>query len=151
MGLGFPGGPVISKLASEYDGAYRGIFPIVMLGRDSLDFSFSGLKSAVKREIDRRVAESGGLGDADRREIAFEFERTVVEILVRKLFLAAEIRGVPNLVLAGGVSANDLLRNEIERRAAEAGYSFAAPVSKTYSQDNAAMVGMLAYRMAKGA
>jgi tRNA A37 threonylcarbamoyltransferase TsaD len=55
MGLGFPGGPVISQLALEYSGEYRGIFPVVMLGRDSLDFSFSGLKTAVKREIDRRM------------------------------------------------------------------------------------------------
>lgn len=54
MGLGYPGGPVISKYAAEYAGEFKGIFPIVMLEKDSLDFSFSGLKSAVKREVDRR-------------------------------------------------------------------------------------------------
>lgn len=58
MGLGFPGGPIISKLASEYEGPFRGIFPIVTLSKDSLDFSFSGLKTAVKREIDKRSGET---------------------------------------------------------------------------------------------
>lgn len=100
MGLGFPGGPVISKLASEWTGPFRKIFPIVTLGRDSLDFSFSGLKTAVKREIDSRTASKGALDEADMREIAFEFERTVAEILGRKLFLAAERAKVLNLVLA---------------------------------------------------
>lgn len=141
MGLGFPGGPVISKLASEYEGAFRGIFPVVTLSKDSLDFSFSGLKTAVKREIDRRSP----LSLDDMREIAFEFERTVAEILSKKLFLAAEKTRVPNLVLAGGVSSNDFLKKTIAERAAKEGFEFRAPVSKTYSQDNAAMVGILAY------
>ncbi|MFZ3232770.1 MAG: tRNA (adenosine(37)-N6)-threonylcarbamoyltransferase complex transferase subunit TsaD, partial [Patescibacteria group bacterium] len=178
MGLGFPGGPVISKLASEYEGPFRGIFPVVTLSKDSLDFSFSGLKTAVKREIDRRLGliavgrsneEGGGRPDGvaatvtsvrsqtrqdasspkltmdDMREIAFEFERTVAEILSKKLFLAAEKTRVPNLVLAGGVSSNDFLKKTIAERAAKEGFEFRAPVSKTYSQDNAAMVGILAY------
>ena len=55
MGLGYPGGPIISQYASEYDGTFRSIFPEVLLDKESLDFSFSGLKSAVKREVDRRV------------------------------------------------------------------------------------------------
>lgn len=124
MGLGFPGGPVISRLASEYEGPFRGIFPLVTLSKDSLDFSFSGLKTAVKREIDKRIAripnsqefratfthvrsrnpensESSGLSAEDMREIAFEFERTVAEILSQKLFLAAQLKGVKSLVLAG--------------------------------------------------
>jgi N6-L-threonylcarbamoyladenine synthase len=151
MGLGFPGGPIVSKLALEWKGAYRGIFPIVTLGKESLDFSFSGLKTAVKREIDGRVASNGALTDEDRREIAFEFERTVVEILTRKLFLAAEKTGVRHLALAGGVSANDFLRETIAERASEVGCSFVAPISKVYSQDNAAMVGILAYYRATSA
>lgn len=149
MGLGFPGGPVISKLASEHSGPYRGIFPIVTLSKDSLDFSFSGLKTAVKREIDSRIAAKGALEVSDMREIAYEFERTVVEILSRKLFLAAERTGVRNVVLSGGVSANDFLRETIGERASREGYSFVCPVSKAYSQDNAAMVGILAYYRAK--
>jgi N6-L-threonylcarbamoyladenine synthase len=85
------------------------------------------------------------------REIAFEFERTVAEILSQKLFLAAQMKGVKSLVLAGGVSANDFLRQTIADRARAEGCRFVAPVSKTYSQDNAAMVGILAYyRIRKG-
>lgn len=57
MGLGYPGGPIISKYSAEHTGEFKGIFPIVMLERDSLDFSFSGLKSAVKREVDKRKLE----------------------------------------------------------------------------------------------
>jgi N6-L-threonylcarbamoyladenine synthase len=53
LGLGYPGGPIIAKLASEYPGKPSGIFPRVLLEKNTLDFSFSGLKSAVKREIDR--------------------------------------------------------------------------------------------------
>ncbi len=157
MGLGFPGGPVISKLASEYGGPFRGIFPVVTLSKDSLDFSFSGLKTAVKREIDKRIdgipesSESRRLSAEDMREIAFEFERTVAEILSQKLFLAAQAKGVKSLVLAGGVSANDFLRQTIADRAHIEGHRFVAPASKTYSQDNAAMVGILAYyRIRKG-
>lgn len=145
MGLGFPGGPVISRLASQWNGPFRRIFPIVTLGRESLDFSFSGLKTAVKREIDSRIARKGALDEGDMREIAFEFERTVAEILTRKLFLAAEKTGVRNLVLAGGVSANDFLRKTAADRAAAEGLSFLAPAKRIYSQDNAAMVGILAY------
>lgn len=169
MGLGFPGGPVISKMAAEYEGPFRGIFPVVTLSKDSLDFSFSGLKTAVKREIDRRLALIADVSEVgnpdgtaatvtsvrsqtrqdgllprlsleDMREIAFEFERTVAEILSKKLFLAAEKTRVPNLVLAGGVSSNDFLKKTIAERAAKEGFEFRAPVSKTYSQDNAAMV-----------
>lgn len=55
LGLGYPGGPIIGKLASEYTGSFRGIFPEVLLDKNSHDFSFSGLKSAVKREVDKRI------------------------------------------------------------------------------------------------
>lgn len=54
MGLGYPGGPIIGKLASEYTGEFRGIFPKVLLDKEGHDFSFSGIKSAVKREVDKR-------------------------------------------------------------------------------------------------
>ena len=54
MGLGYPGGPIIGKLSGEYSGEFRGLFPKVLLDKEGHDFSFSGLKSAVKREVDRR-------------------------------------------------------------------------------------------------
>lgn len=101
MGLSFPGGPVIARLATEYVGEYRGIFPIAMLEEDSLDFSFSGIKSSVKREIDLRVSRNGELTLDDKREIAYEFEQAVVRILTAKLFRAAKMKGVSTVLLAG--------------------------------------------------
>jgi len=123
MGLGYPGGPIIGKLASEYTGEFRSIFPEVLLDKKGHDFSFSGLKSAVKREVDRRkkippiplyqggniiphpplieCSSKGELSEDDIREIAFEFEQTVVNILAHKLFHAAETYGITSVVLAG--------------------------------------------------
>lgn len=146
MGLGYPGGPIIGKLSSEYNWDFRSIFPKVLLDKDWHDFSFSGLKSAVKREVDRRWE----LNEEDIREIAFEFEQTVVYILSHKLFHAAEVYNIQSVVLAGGVSANDRLLQTIKDGAVERGYAFTAPISKLFSQDNAAMVGILAcYRYKK--
>lgn len=103
MGLEYPGGPIIGKLASEYTGEFRSVFPKVLLGKDDHNFSFSGLKSAVKREVDRRksVSEREELTENDIREIAFEFEQTVVNILSCKLFHATETYGVSSVILAG--------------------------------------------------
>lgn len=145
MGLGYPGGPIIGKIASEYTGSFRGIFPNVLLDKNGHYFSFSGLKSAVKREVNKRIEKNASLTEQDIQEIAFEFEQTVVNILSYKLFHAAEILGVSSVVLAGGVSANDRLRETIECEAKQRNHHFLAPIRKVYSQDNAAMVGILAY------
>lgn len=145
MGLGYPGGPIIGKISNECKGLFRGIFPNVLLNRNGHDFSFSGLKSAVKREVDKRIEKKSILTEQDIQEIAFEFEQTVVNILSYKLFHAAEILGISSILLAGWVSANDRFRETIEQEAKERNYYFLAPIRKIYSQDNAAMVGILAY------
>lgn len=88
-------------MASEYIGEFRGIFPKVLLDKEGYGFSFSGLKSAVKREVDKRIAENTALSEEDIREIAFEFEQTVVNILSYKLFHAAEKHCIPSVMLAG--------------------------------------------------
>jgi len=97
MWLGYPWGPIISKLAKEYKIPYlayskedeqknkKDLFPRVWLKKDEYDFSFSGLKSAVKREIDKRVKEKWSLSLEDKKEIAFEFESAVTEVLAYKL------------------------------------------------------------------
>ncbi|EKD29816.1 MAG: hypothetical protein ACD_78C00259G0002 [uncultured bacterium (gcode 4)] len=149
MDLGYPGGAIIGQYASEYMGSFRGIFPEVLLDKTQYDFSFSGLKSAVKREIDKRKWEKWELTMDDKKEIAFEFEQTVVNILTYKLFLAATKQNIHSVMIAGGVSANDHLRETVERQAKKHGYHFLAPISKIYSGDNAAMVGMLAYFLTK--
>ncbi|MBP8016561.1 tRNA (adenosine(37)-N6)-threonylcarbamoyltransferase complex transferase subunit TsaD, partial [Candidatus Gracilibacteria bacterium] len=161
MGLGFPGGPIISKLANEYKKPFIGIFPKVLLEKNSLNFSFSGLKSAVKREVDKKIENgklkiengSGKTGKKiknnkklnykyltyeDKTEIAFEFEETITEILTTKLFLAAKKYNIKNIVLAGGVSANQKLKEKIKSISKKDGYNFIFPIKNIYSQDNAA-------------
>ena len=100
FGLGYPGGPIISKLASEYTGKRKRLFPVVLLENDTLDFSFSGIKSAVKREMDKRKA-NGTFDTDDMRELAFEFETAVTDILITKLFRAQERYQTPCVLLAG--------------------------------------------------
>ncbi|EKE26270.1 MAG: hypothetical protein ACD_4C00349G0001 [uncultured bacterium (gcode 4)] len=147
MWLSYPGWPIVSKLADEYDWTYKKIFPLVLLEKNSLDFSFSGLKSAVKREIDLRIKENETqeLSAHDKKEIAFEFQSVVIDILKHKLFQAAEKYNIDSLVLAWWVSANTKLKSEISKLAQEKWYTFIHPVNNTFSQDNAAMVWILAY------
>lgn len=161
LNLGYPGGPIVSERSARYRGEFRGIFPEVLLGNDRrYDFSFSGLKSAVKREVDSRLAarhvaipdldESTPTGtptlpDSDIDEICFEFETTVIRTLAKKLSFALEDFGVSTAVLAGGVSANDRLKAYLADELQKIGVDFVAPKKKTYSQDNAAMVAIRAY------
>jgi len=141
MWLGFPWGAKLAKLASEYPNGYRGIFPVVLLERDSLDFSFSWLKTAVKREIDTRWT----LSESDMREIAYEFEETAIRILSEKLMRAAEKTWVKTLCLAWWVSANIKLKDTLALLCQQNEYTFISPKKNLYSMDNAAMVGIRAY------
>ena len=85
MWLGYPGWSIISKLASEYKWKPKNLFPRVLLDKDWFDFSFSGLKSAVKREVDKRVKEKWELTLEDKKEISYEFQEAVIEVLAYKL------------------------------------------------------------------
>lgn len=145
MWLGFPGWATISRIASEYSGEYIGLFPEVLLEKDSLDFSFSGLKTAVKREVDLRIEKNGVLTPEDQREIAFEFEEVVICILVKKILRAQEQYKTQNIILAGGVSANTKLKNRLAEMTHEKNIWFFAPRKPLYSMDNAAMVWIRAY------
>jgi N6-L-threonylcarbamoyladenine synthase len=146
MWLGFPGGAKIAKLASEYENkASIWLFPEVMLEKQSLDFSFSWLKSAVKREIDKRVTLLWSLSESDMKEIAFEFEHTVTDILSKKLHRAVEQYSVKMILLAWWVSANTVLRSKLEKVSKIQNIPFLAPTKSIYSMDNAAMIGIRAY------
>ncbi|MBC7503552.1 tRNA (adenosine(37)-N6)-threonylcarbamoyltransferase complex transferase subunit TsaD [Candidatus Gracilibacteria bacterium] len=145
LGMGFPGGKKIADLAEKYIGEYEGIFPLVLLYKESLDFSFSGLKSAVKRYIDIQIATPEGLTPEKKIQIAYEFEEVVTDILSKKLMRAAEQKDTKMILLAGGVSANTKLKKKIKTLADIAHVSFLAPTQIIYSMDNAAMVGARAY------
>ena len=141
MWLWYPGWPIISKLADEYIGKSTGLFPRVFLEKSEFWFSFSWLKSAVKREVDRRWE----LSHDDTKEISYEFQAAVNEVLSYKLLRAAQEKQVRTVLLAGGVSANDNLNERISKEARKQWLSFFAPTKKLYCMDNAAMIGILAY------
>ena len=135
LGLPYPAGPPLSAIAEEGDS--RAIdFPIAMSAQDTLDFSFSGLKTAVRREL-----ESGRPTKKRRADIAASFERAVVEALVVKTTAAVRRLKPSALLLGGGVAANKRLRKELTERTSEK--LLATPPE--YATDNAAMIGMAAY------
>ena len=113
LGLGYPGGPALAKLAEQGDGN-RFAFPRPMLNKPGFDFSFSGLKTAVVIEV-RRLKERGEF-DRHRADIAASFQRAAVDTLVGKALRAAEDRQLTRIVVAGGVGANRLLRDEMRHR-----------------------------------
>ncbi|MGA1362664.1 MAG: tRNA (adenosine(37)-N6)-threonylcarbamoyltransferase complex transferase subunit TsaD [Ilumatobacteraceae bacterium] len=135
LGLGYPGGPAIDRLAAEGDPAAVS-FPRAML-HDGLDFSFSGLKTAVVNHVRRNP----GMSNAD---VAASFQAAVVDVLCAKSLRAAAATGVKAVVLGGGVAANSLLRSEMTRRGAEAGITVALP-SREMCTDNAAMIAAAAW------
>lgn len=151
MWLGYPGWPIISKLAYEFKTVLKkmqtleNLFPRVWLDKTKFDFSFSGLKSAVKREVDRRILENWELSLDDKREISFEFQNAVNEVLAYKLVSWAKEKNVKTILLAGWVSANDDLKNKIKNLASKNNLEFIYPTKNLYCMDNAAMIWILAY------
>jgi len=148
MWLSYPGGPIISRMANEYIPIEKNpLFPRVRLEKDAnpYNFSFSGLKSAVKREVDARTGKNGTLSHEDQKEISREFQNAVNEVLAEKLISAALKKWVATIMLAGGVSANTDLQEKITSLAKKNGFSFFSPVKNIYCMDNAAMMGILAY------
>jgi N6-L-threonylcarbamoyladenine synthase len=137
LGLGYPGGPELSRLAeSGVPGRYR--LPRPMIGSDGLDFSFSGLKTAVLtllrgRELDPRL----------RADVARAFVDAVVEVLVAKCVRALARTAMTRLVVAGGVGANRQLRAALDARAAAEGFDVFYPEPELCT-DNGAMIALAA-------
>jgi N6-L-threonylcarbamoyladenine synthase len=139
LGLPYPGGPQLARLAGQ-GRPDRFRFPRPMLNRAGLDFSFSGLKTAVVVRA-RQLCGGGELPESDRVDLANSFQEAVVDTLVGKCLRALEITGIDRLVVAGGVGANlrlrDRLRDELTARGAYVYY----PRSE-FCTDNAAMVAL---------
>jgi len=108
MGLGYPGGPALSRLAASGDPS-RFALPRPMLHSGDLDFSFSGLKTAVLTRV-KEAERAGGLDDGARADLAAATQAAIVEVLVAKAVRALKQTGLKRLVVAGGVGANQLLR-----------------------------------------
>jgi N6-L-threonylcarbamoyladenine synthase len=151
LGLGYPGGPSIEKAARNGNGkAVR--FPRTMLGKESLDFSFSGIKTAVLYHCQgqdmcgvNRVAD---MSEQEKADIAASFQNAVVEVLTKKTILAANQQQARTVLLGGGVAANSLLRAELQK-ACDKNKLRLIISEKKYCTDNAAMVAGLGYHKLK--
>ena len=112
MGLGYPGGPALARLAASGD-AGRFDLPRPMLHSGDLDFSFSGLKTAVLTRVKAVEQQTGALDDQTRADLAAATQAAIVEVLAAKSIRALKQTGLRRLVVAGGVGANQLLRAKL--------------------------------------
>ena len=136
LGLGYPGGAALERLARDGDD-HAHEFAVAMAGREGLDLSFSGLKTAL------RTAVLAGADDTGRADLAASYQRAVVRSLVSRTMRALEVTGRDTLAVVGGVAANGVLRAALEQECARAGVRLAlAPLA--LCSDNAAMIASAA-------
>ena len=141
MGLPYPGGPVIDRLAAEGDpGAFRLARPRV----EGYDYSFSGLKTSFLYLLRDRMAEDPAFIEARKADLCASLQHTIVEILLDKLVRASKDTGIRDIAVAGGVSANSGLRDGIVRTGLKRGWRTFLPPLK-FTTDNAAMIAMAGY------
>ncbi|NTU99011.1 tRNA (adenosine(37)-N6)-threonylcarbamoyltransferase complex transferase subunit TsaD [Candidatus Falkowbacteria bacterium] len=141
MNLGYPGGPIVSRLAKEFlmtSGANNIKLPRPMIETQNFDFSFSGLKTALLYQLQKDK-------DWQKRipQYCAEFQQAVIDVLVFKTMKAAKKFSIGTVMLAGGVSANAELRTQLKASCEKAGLSFHMPELQ-YTTDNAAMIGAAA-------
>lgn len=139
MGLPYPGGPEIDRLAREGD-PQAVDFPKA-LAKGGYEFSFSGLKSAVLNYLNSQKLKNISVNKAD---VAASFQQAVISILVEKSLAALRETGLDTLALAGGVAANSALEGELRRATGEAGYKFYFP-NRRLCTDNGAMIACRGY------
>jgi N6-L-threonylcarbamoyladenine synthase len=141
LDLGYPGGPIVDRVAAQGD-PNSVKFTRTMLKGESLDFSFSGLKTQVLYTVHGNGKTSGGLAtmtEARRADICASFSQAVVDVLVRKTMAAVALTGVGRVVVGGGVAANSMLRRDLTLAGTDAGfYLHLAPMK--FCTDNAAMI-----------
>ncbi|QJR13907.1 tRNA (adenosine(37)-N6)-threonylcarbamoyltransferase complex transferase subunit TsaD [Usitatibacter palustris] len=138
LGLGYPGGPALAKLAEKGD-ARRFAFPRPMIGSADLDFSFSGLKTAVLT----RLRQHGEPDAQARADLAASFQAAVVDVLVAKCLAALAREGLDRLVVAGGVGANASLRERLVQAVRDKGGEVFFPPLRLCT-DNGAMIAFAA-------
>ena len=140
IGLGYPGGPKIDKISKE--GNKNAIeFPKAKFHDDALDFSFSGVKSAVLNYINKCKMKDIEINVAD---VAASFQKAVVDVLKENVFLTCERRNINKIAIAGGVASNSTLREELMKEGKKKGVEILFP-DRILCTDNAAMIGSAAY------
>ena len=141
MGLGYPGGPIIDRLAREGNPkAYQFSEPHI----PGLDYSFSGLKTSFLYNLRKWLADDPDFIEHHKQDLAASLEWTIVDILMKKLRLAVKQTGVKHVAVAGGVSANNGLRNAFYDHARRYGWTIYIP-KFSYTTDNVAMIGVVGY------
>ena len=142
LGLPYPGGPLIDKYAQLGNGkAFAFTKPKVA----GLNFSFSGLKTAILYFIQKKKLENPNFVDENLNDICASIQHTIVEILMDKLKLAVKETGIKQIAIGGGVSANSGIRNRL--KATESSYGWKTFIPKfEYTTDNAAMIGIVGYQ-----
>jgi len=141
MGLGYPGGPIIDRLARQGNPkAFQFAEPHIA----GLDYSFSGLKTSFLYQLRKWVDEDPDFIAHHQEDIAASLEWTIVDILMKKLKMAVKQTGIKHVAVAGGVSANNGLRNAFHDCAKRYGWTVYIP-KFSYTTDNAAMIGVVGY------
>jgi len=141
MGLGYPGGPIIDKLARQGNPhAFEFAEPQI----PDLNYSFSGLKTSFLYSLRKWIEDDAGFIEHNKNDLAASLEFTIVDILMKKLRKAVKMTGVNHVAVAGGVSANNGLRNAFREHAEKYGWNIYIP-KFSYTTDNAAMIGITGY------
>lgn len=139
MGLGYPGGPIIDRLARQGNPkAYQFAEPHI----PGYDYSFSGLKTSFLYSLQKWVKEDPDFVEHHKEDLAASLEWTIVDILMKKLRKAVKDTGIKHVAVAGGVSANNGLRNAFHDYAKRFGWTIYIP-KFSYTTDNAAMIGVV--------
>jgi len=141
MGLPYPGGPMIDKLAKEGNAnAFKFSKPLI----NDLDFSFSGLKTSFLYFLRDRVKENPEFIEHNKADLCASLQHSIVNILIEKLAKAAKLTGIKQIALAGGVSANSGLRQASKEEAEKRNWDLFVPEFK-FTTDNAAMIAITGY------
>ena len=141
MGLGYPGGPIIDRLARQGNPkAYRFAEPNI----PGYDYSFSGLKTSFLYSLQKWTQEEPDFVEHHKEDLAASLEFTIVDILMKKLKKAVKDTRIRHVAVAGGVSANNGLRNAFHEAAQKYGWTIYIP-KFSYTTDNAAMIGIVGY------
>jgi N6-L-threonylcarbamoyladenine synthase len=141
LGFGYPGGPIVEKKARQGNPQAQA-FPRAWLEKDSLDFSFSGLKTSVRNTLHKR--DSGNGSACSDEDIAAGFQEAVVDVLVQKALSACRQESLKRIVVTGGVAANGYLRDRMTETARKEGIEVFVP-KPILCTDNAAMIACAGY------
>jgi N6-L-threonylcarbamoyladenine synthase len=141
MGLPYPGGPVVDKLAKIGNAE---AFTLPKPRIDGLDYSFSGLKTSFLYLVRDALKKDSDFIEKEKANLAASMQRTIIEVLMEKLIMAAKMEGIADIALAGGVSANSGLRIALQQAGKSHGWNIFIPAFE-FTTDNAAMIAIAGY------